>query len=74
MPSVQQVFPIGTTAEDQLSFMQKLQKEGLVGGCDCGCRGDYAITEWGLKALAQDSESGEQEAREYLKMNYPFGY
>lgn len=74
MPSVQQVFPVGTPEKVQLRFMQTLQRKGLVGGCDCGCRGDYAITELGLKVLADDCEVGQQSAEAYLKNKYQFGY
>lgn len=31
--------------------MKMLIKRGLVGGCDCGCRGDFVITEKGRAAL-----------------------
>lgn len=74
MPSVQQVFPIGTSRAKQLKFMQAMQKNGLVGGCDCGCRGDYTVTELGLIVLADSSSCGEQEAKRYLDGDFSFGY
>jgi hypothetical protein len=74
MPTVQGVFPVGTTEVVQLRFMQGLQRKGLVGGCDCGCRGDYVLTHAGLEFLANTSLQGECEAKEYLKEGHPFGY
>lgn len=75
MPSVQQVFPVGTAEKDQLEFMQALQKKGLVGGCDCACRGDYVLTELGLEMLAKDCEIGERKVKEFMKNGYHrFGY
>jgi hypothetical protein len=59
MPSVQQVLPVGTKEEVQLRYMQMLQRKGLVGGCDCGCRGDYEPTEEGLKFLENECVNGE---------------
>lgn len=74
MPSVQQVFPIGYKAESQRDLMAALQKEGLVGGCDCGCRGDYALTPKGLDYLANECSYGEQERRRWEREKHPFGY
>ncbi len=31
--------------------MRQVFKNGLVTGCDCGCRGDYEITKKGIKYL-----------------------
>jgi hypothetical protein len=70
MPSVQQVFKVGTTTKAQLKFMQKLQKAGLVGGCDCGCRGDYVPTQAGLELLAKDCISGQQELERWNKEKF----
>jgi hypothetical protein len=74
MPSVQQVFPIGTSEEVQLRFMRRLQKRGLVSGCDCGCRGDYTPTENGLILLAEDCLVGEQEFKEWQRDRFSLGY
>jgi len=74
MPSVQQVFPVGTKEKTQLRFMQKLQRLGLVGGCDCGCRGDYAPTPEGLKFLADECFIGEQELGRWEKEKFMWGY
>jgi hypothetical protein len=54
MPSVQQVFPAGTSEILQYRFMRMLQTKGLVGGCNCGCRGDYTLTLKGLELLSGD--------------------
>lgn len=67
MPSVQQVMPIGTRREVQFRYMRFLQHFGLVGGCNCGCRGDYTPTDEGLDMLASDSLNGESHVREYKK-------
>lgn len=34
-----------------LSKMRSLHKRGLVGGCACGCRGDWEITDKGLEQI-----------------------
>lgn len=74
MPTVQSVFKVGTTEKQQLKFMRSLQKQGLVGGCDCGCRGDYAPTEKGLQFLAEECSSGEQELERWKENNFMLGY
>ena len=74
MPSVQQVFPVGTKEGVQHRFMAQLQRKGFVGGCDCGCRGDYAVTPLGLETLAKDCVTGESDARNYLINCFPFAY
>ena len=38
----------------QHAKMRQLQKRGFVGGCDCGCRGDYEITDKGLEFIGQE--------------------
>lgn len=40
-------FPDGVSRKLVLAKMYKLIKRGLVGGCACGCRGDFYITEKG---------------------------
>lgn len=32
---------------------KKLYKRGLIGGCDCGCRGDFEITDKGLELIGR---------------------
>ena len=34
-----------------LAKMRKLHKRKLVGGCTCGCRGDFEITDKGLELI-----------------------
>lgn len=48
MPSVIWAMPPGTPYRLQLAKMRQLFRAGLVGGCDCGCRGDWEITDKGL--------------------------
>lgn len=51
MPTIESVIPQGTPYKIQLAKMKKLMKQGLVTGCDCGCRGDYEITNLGLTTI-----------------------
>lgn len=37
--------------------MRKLMSRDLVDGCDCGCRGDFVITEKGLNYLAASQKN-----------------
>lgn len=53
-PSVSDVYysmPEGTPQKVALAKMKALYKRGLVGGCGCGCRGDFEITDKGLELL-----------------------
>ena len=36
-----------------LAKMRALYRRGLVGGCDCGCRGDFEITDKGLALIGR---------------------
>jgi hypothetical protein len=36
-----------------LAKMRQLHRRGLVGGCPCGCRGDWEITDKGLELLGK---------------------
>lgn len=74
MPTVQSVFPVGTKPEVQQRYMRFLQTKGLVGGCGCGCRGDYAPTAEGLLSLALDSDSGLHEFKRWEKNRFSLGY
>lgn len=67
MPSVQQVFPVGTTKKAQMRFMKRLINDDLVSGCGCGCRGDYEITTKGLDLLMEDCTIGFGCVKEYRK-------
>ena len=50
---VGQAMPPGTPRKLVLAKMRSLIKRKLVDGCDCGCRGDFVITEAGLDKLNQ---------------------
>lgn len=53
-PSVADVYysmPEGTPPKVALAKMKSLHRRGLVGGCPCGCRGDFEITDKGLEVL-----------------------
>lgn len=51
MPTVADAMPQGTPGKLQVAKMRKLIRRGLVSGCDCGCRGDFELTDAGRKAL-----------------------
>lgn len=48
-----EAMPLGTPAKLILSKMRNLHKRGLVGGCTCGCRGDFEITDKGLALIGR---------------------
>ncbi len=52
MPTVQDAMPLAVF-KLQLAKMRKLWKRGLIGGCPCGCRGDWEITDKGLALIDQ---------------------
>jgi hypothetical protein len=47
------VVPDGTPEKVLRAKMRSLYKRGLVGGCPCGCRGDFEITDKGLELIGQ---------------------
>lgn len=51
--SVVEAFPLGTPEKLIRSKMASLIRRGLSGGCSCGCRGDYEITDKGLAAIGR---------------------
>lgn len=53
MPNVALAFPPDTPPKVKLAKMRKLIERGLSGGCPCGCRGDYEITDKGLKLIGR---------------------
>lgn len=56
-PDVNDVYyamPEGTPPKLALAKMQRLHKRGFVGGCPCGCRGDFEITDRGLAFIGQE--------------------
>ena len=50
VPTVSSVMP-GVPPKLQLSKMKQLIKRKFVSGCDCGCRGDFEITDKGLEFI-----------------------
>lgn len=50
-PSIWPAFPKEIPEKLVLAKMEMLIRRGLVDGCWCGCRGDFTITEKGLKSL-----------------------
>jgi hypothetical protein len=54
MPTVNDALPSDIPEKLVLSKMKNLIKRGLSGGCDCGCRGDYEITDKGLALIGQE--------------------
>ena len=57
MPTVRDAMPDGAPPKLQLAKMRMLMRRGLVDGCDCGCRGDFDLTD---KGLAQYQRSCQQ--------------
>lgn len=53
MPTVERAMPEGTPVKLQVAKMVMLKKRGLVGGCGCGCRGDWEITDKGREWLEE---------------------
>lgn len=53
-PDVYYAMPEGTPYKLALSKMRSLHRRGLVGGCPCGCRGDFEITDKGLSVIGRE--------------------
>ncbi len=49
--SVRHAFPPDVPDKIVLGKMRQLIHRGVVDGCPCGCRGDFTITDKGLKEL-----------------------
>ena len=47
IPGVQDAMPEGTPETVKWAKMRRLYRKGLVGGCLCGCRGDFTLTRAG---------------------------
>lgn len=73
MPTVSSAMPPGLPDKLQLSKMRNLIKRGLVAGCDCGCRGDFEITNKGLarinalRSLAMICPTTPDEERDFVR-------
>jgi hypothetical protein len=50
---VHYALPPGTPRKLALSKLKSMAAKGLIGGCACGCRGDFEITDWGLAAIGR---------------------
>jgi hypothetical protein len=49
--------PEGTPEKIIIKKMKQMIRKGLVAGCGCGCRGDYEISEDGIKKLFELSDA-----------------
>jgi hypothetical protein len=50
--SIYNALPEGTPWSLMLAKTKRMIGKGLIGGCACGCRGDFEITEKGIEELA----------------------
>ena len=49
-----QVVPSEVPHKVFFAKLKSLHKRGLTGGCVCGCRGDFEITDKGLKLIGRE--------------------
>lgn len=61
---VMNAMPEGTPPRLALAKMRMMIRRGVVGGCPCGCRGDFTITDEGLLEL----DPGTSPPRKELKV------
>lgn len=47
------IVPAGTPNKVLRAKMRSLVRRDLIGGCDCGCRGDFEITDKGLALIGK---------------------
>ena len=47
------LFPLGTPHKVVRAKVRSLVRRKLMGGCDCGCRGDFEITDKGLALIGK---------------------
>ena len=52
--SVRWVMPLDIPDNLILAKMRMLIKKGLIGGCNCGCRGDFELTKKGKKVMDEE--------------------
>ena len=52
--SVRNAMPAGINDKLIHAKMRKLIAKGLVGGCDCGCRGDFVLSDEGRALLDRE--------------------
>lgn len=70
--SVTNAMPDGISDKLVRAKMRNLVKRGLVTGCPCGCRGDYAITDYGrdfLKLIEETVDNVFAEIRKEVERN-----
>ena len=48
-----EIVPVGFPLKILHAKFKKLMKRGFIGGCACGCRGDFEITDKGLEFIGQ---------------------
>lgn len=48
-----EIAPTGYPQKVVRAKLKKMHKQGLIGGCLCGCRGDLEITDKGLEVIGQ---------------------
>lgn len=53
-------FPPGVNNKLAMAKMSSLVRRGLVGGCCCGCRGDFVLTDKGKAYLVAQLKAKEQ--------------
>lgn len=53
-PDIYHAFPKDTPIKSVVATMRKLIKKGYSGGCGCGCRGDFEITDKGLEFIGRN--------------------
>lgn len=58
--SVAPLFPEDIPQKLMLAKMASLIRRGLIDGCPCGCRGDYAVTDKGRAFVAERLAAGER--------------
>ncbi len=57
-PTVRDAMPPNLPDKLVLAKMGMLMRRGLVDGCTCGCRGDFSITDKGIKFLQKEVSDG----------------
>lgn len=63
---LEQTFPPTTPKNLMLAKMASMIRRGLVSGCACGCRGEFEITETGIKALTANQDHAIDSHRRIL--------
>jgi hypothetical protein len=57
--NVTEAMPPGIPPKLALAKMRRMIRRGVVGGCPCGCRGDFVITEKGLAEISSHNARGD---------------